>query len=106
MNSIVWSLMQVIALLVQIIFLINIYLNLLPLYKAGKLGTHLKSGDGFMYATFLFCCAVYIGFLFSQSPRDHATQFAGFRIFGVGQTLFGLLLTFYSNSAKKKLLAS
>lgn len=98
--------MQTTALLVQIVFLINIYLNLSPLYKVGKLGKHLNSGAGLLYAIFLFNFIVYVGLLLGQPTLDQASRFSGFKLFGVGSALLGLVLASYSKSAKKKLLAS
>lgn len=106
MDSLAWPLMQVIALLVQVIFLTSIYLNLLLLYRARKLGEHLNYGVGLLYAILLLCCAVHLGLSLTQPTLDQATRFSGFKLFGVGSALLGLMLTFYSNSAKKKLLAS
>lgn len=104
MDSLVWPLMQVIALLVQIVFLINIYLNLLPLHRAGKLGKHLDSGVGLLYAILVLALAVHVGLMLAQPTLDQAARLSGFKVFGVAAALFGLVLAFYSNSAKKKLL--
>lgn len=105
MDSLVWPLMQVIALCAQIVFLTSIYLNLLALYRARKLGEHLNYGAGLLYAILLLCCAVHLGLLLMQPTLDQATRLSGFKLFGVGSALLGLMLSFYSNSAKKKLLA-
>lgn len=106
MDSLAWPLVQVIALLAQIVFLTNIYLNLLPLYKAGKLGKHLDSGVGLLYAILLLGFAVHVGLMMAQPTFDEATRLSGFKIFGVGPALLGLVLAFYSSSAKKKLLTT
>lgn len=100
-----WPLMQTIALFVQVVFLISIYLNLLPLHKAGELGKHLNSGASLFYAIFSFNCVIYVGLLLSHPTLDQATQLTSFRIFGVSSAVLGLVLAAYSKSAKKKLLA-
>ncbi len=106
MDSLAWPLMQIIALLVQIVFLISIYLNLLPLYRAGKLGEHLNYGVGLLYAILLLAIAVHVGLMLAQPTLDQSTRLSGFKVFGVAPTLLGLVLAFHSNTAKKKLLTT
>lgn len=98
--------LQAMPLYAQIFFLINIYLNLLPLHKAEILGKHLNYGIGLLYAIFLLGFTVHVGLFMVQPAFDQATRFSSFRIFGVGLTLLGLVLVSYSSAANKKLLTT